>query len=98
MDNFRAGMLSNQSTSSRPVPSRATVYMLLAHPGSSKPRVHGSVIFVVAVAALLLELVFLPSRAFSHPRKQDQAPQALGSLSKIGEVYVNDQPVTAAES
>jgi len=53
----------------------------------------------VAFCALALQLLLaLPSVARDHAFKQEQQPQPLGSLSKIGEVYVNDQPVSTAES
>ena len=51
-------------------------------------------------ATALVVLSLFSSSAYSNTRKskQDQPPQALGSLSKIGEVYVNDQPIAAGES
>lgn len=48
---------------------------------------------------LAVVLLFrLPAVARAHSTNQDQPPQPLGSLSKIGEVYVNDVPVASPES
>jgi hypothetical protein len=63
-----------------------------------KSRIQNALSYSAPFLALFLQFLCLPSPALSHPPKQDQPPQALGSLSKIGEVYVNDQPIRAAES
>ena len=72
--------------------------MLRADSDSHKRRIRDGLRHRSALLALVLQFLFHPSLALSHSPKQDQPPQALGSLSKIGEVYVNDQPVRAAES
>jgi len=56
-------------------------------------------ISTVAFLAVILQLS-APSLAGAHSTNtnQDQTPQALGSVSKIGEVYINDVPLTSPES
>jgi hypothetical protein len=48
--------------------------------------------------AVLVHFLGLPCSAFAHFSKQEHSVQPLGSFSKIGEVYINDLPVTVAES
>jgi hypothetical protein len=56
--------------------------------------------FIRRLFLLFLVAIFLSTSISARGAAsiQDQPPQALGSLSKVGEVYVNDIPVTAAES
>jgi hypothetical protein len=73
-------------------------YMLRNDSASSAPRTPKALRHRDALVVLFLLLLCIPSPVLSHSPKQDQSPQPLGSLSKIGEVYVNDQRVMAAES
>lgn len=72
--------------------------MLRADSVPSRPRILKAQTCSSALLALVLQFLMFPSSGLSRSSRQDQPPQALGSLSKIGEVYVNDQPVTVAES
>lgn len=73
-------------------------YMLPTESVFYRRRIRNARSYCSAFIVLILQFLWLPSLAWPHSPKQDQPPQALGSLSKIGEVYINDLPVTAAES
>jgi hypothetical protein len=56
-------------------------------------RVSGSRLRFVFILAL--QFALLPALAYGRATSQDQQKQALGSLSSVGEVYVNDAPAPA---
>src|SRR5215471_384593 len=60
-----------------------------------------SPVLLYLCAVLLLALVLVPSGCVAAEAKsgaQEQPPQALGSMTKVGGVFVNGNPASAAEA
>jgi hypothetical protein len=70
----------------------------MAHTKSAGSRCRPQPLTILTLLGLSLAIAMPSVATTTRKSKQDQPPQALGSLSKIGEVYVNDQPISAGES